>query len=86
MNIREFDMGETILSLQEQMDDMAVLVYFRGTKGYMTPDERQIYTQVLGRVKDRGYDLVNKQVLRTQHARLVKQASCLEVLHPFLKD
>ena len=79
-------MGETILSLQEQLDDMAVLVYFRGTKGYMTPDERQIYTQVLGRVKDRGYDLVNKQVLRTQHARLVKQASCLEVLHPFLKD
>ena len=79
-------MGETIKDLQEQLDDMAVLVYFRGIKGYMTSDERQIYSQVLGRVKDRGYDLVSKQVLRTQHARLVKQAACLELTHPFLKD
>lgn len=79
-------MGETIKELQEQLDDMAVLVYFRNTKGYMSPDERQIYTQVLGRVKDRGYDLVHKETVRREHDRLVKQASCLELLHPFLKN
>ena len=79
-------MGETIRDLQEQLDDMSVLVYFRGMKGSISADERQIFTQVLGRVKDRGYELVNKQVLRTQHARLVKQAACLEITHPFLKD
>jgi hypothetical protein len=71
-----------MLSFESLVDDMAMLVYSKELKGYMSNNQRAVYFKALNRVQEHGQKLFDQQVLELDYEALKQRVSDFEVQNP----
>jgi hypothetical protein len=71
-----------MFSFESLVDDMAMLVYSKELKGFMSNNQRNVYFKALGRVQEHGQKLFDAQVAQLDYEALKQRVTEFEVQNP----
>ena len=71
-----------MFSFESLVDDMAMLVYSKELKGYMSNNQRAVYFKALERVSTHGQKLFEAQVAQLDYEALKQRVAEFELQNP----
>jgi hypothetical protein len=71
-----------MFSFESLVDDMAMLVYSKELRAYMTNSQRAVYFKALDRVQSHGQKLFDAQVAEIDYELLKQRVSEFELQNP----
>lgn len=71
-----------MFSFESLVDDMAILVYAKELRAYMTNSQRTVYFKALERVQLHGQKLFDQKVAEIDYELLKQRVSEFEVQNP----